>query len=108
MPNGKKFRSKLKNSKDLYKKKTFLTADKALFVEQLILKWLRDERGLAGVLFIIIWLLISMAVNVVLYVLYRITAKKNRRKCPACGINVAIGLTVCPKCSFDFAKAAGA
>ena len=35
------------------------------------------EIGLAGVLFIIIWLLISMAVNVVLYVLYRITAKKN-------------------------------
>ena len=66
------------------------------------------EIGLAGVLFLIIWLLISMAVNVVLYVLYRITAKKNRRKCPACGINVAIGLTVCPKCSFDFAKAAGA
>jgi hypothetical protein len=30
----------------LYKKKTFLTADKALFVEQLILKWLREERGL--------------------------------------------------------------
>jgi hypothetical protein len=66
------------------------------------------EIGLAGVLFIIIWLLISMAVNVVLYVLYRITAKKNRRICPACGITVAIGLTVCPKCSFDFAKAAGA
>jgi recombinational DNA repair protein (RecF pathway) len=30
----------------LYKKKTYLTADKALFVEQLTLKWLRDERGL--------------------------------------------------------------
>jgi recombinational DNA repair protein (RecF pathway) len=30
----------------LYKKKTFLTADKALFVEQSILKWLREERGL--------------------------------------------------------------
>jgi hypothetical protein len=30
----------------LYKKKTFLTADKALFVEQLLLKWLREERGL--------------------------------------------------------------
>lgn len=30
----------------LYKKKTFLTADKALFVEQLLLKWLREDRGL--------------------------------------------------------------
>ena len=30
----------------LYKKKIYLTADKALFVEQLTLKWLRDERGL--------------------------------------------------------------
>jgi hypothetical protein len=30
----------------LYKKKTFLTADKALFVEQLVLKWSREERGL--------------------------------------------------------------
>lgn len=63
--------------------------------------------GVAAILFLMFWLLISVATNVILYVIYRVTNKKNQRICPACGVKVAIGLTVCPKCSFDFAKAAG-
>ncbi len=34
--------------------------------------------------------------------------KRNPRLCPACGVKVEVGLTICPKCRFDFAKAAGA
>ena len=30
-----------------------------------------------------------------------------KRECHACGKNVKKGLTVCPSCNFDFAKAAG-
>ena len=30
-----------------------------------------------------------------------------RRVCPACGVNVPVGLTVCQKCLFDFRKMAG-
>ena len=67
-----------------------------------------ESIGIAAVFFIIIWLLVSMAVNVILYVIYRVTKKKDERLCPACGVAVAVGLTVCPKCNFDFAKAAGA
>ena len=40
----------IKQGWTLYKKKTFLTADKALFVEQLTLQWLREERGLPAFL----------------------------------------------------------
>jgi len=40
----------IKQGWTLYKKKTYLTADKALFVEQLTLRWLREERGLPAFL----------------------------------------------------------
>ena len=52
---------------------------------------------------LMIWLAIM---NIVLYVLYRITGGK-KRQCPACGKNVKKGLTICPSCNFDFMKAAG-
>lgn len=67
-----------------------------------------ESIGLTAVFFIIIWLLVSMAINVILYVIYRVTKKKDQRLCPACGVEVAVGQTVCSKCNFDFAKAAGA
>ena len=50
-------------------------------------------------------LIIWAVINVVLYVLYRVTGGK-KRECPACGKNVKKGLTVCPTCNFDFSKAA--
>jgi hypothetical protein len=43
--------------------------------------------------------------NVILYVIYKVTAR-NKRRCPACDSPVKTGLTVCPKCNFDFMKAA--
>ena len=55
-----------------------------------------------GFMFLMFWLAIM---NVVLYVIYRVTGTK-KRECPACGKNVAKGLTVCPSCNFDFMKAA--
>ena len=55
-----------------------------------------------GFMFLMFWLAIM---NVVLYVIYRVTGTK-QRECPACGKNVAKGLTVCPSCNFDFMKAA--
>jgi hypothetical protein len=51
-------------------------------------------------------LIIWAVLNIILYVLFRVTAKK-RRECPACGVKVPVGKTICPKCQFDFAKAAG-
>jgi hypothetical protein len=50
-------------------------------------------------------LIVWAVVNVVLYVLYRVTGGK-KRECPVCGQNVKKGLTVCPSCEFDFMKAA--
>ncbi len=55
-----------------------------------------------GFIFLMFWLAIM---NVVLYVIYRVTGTK-KRECPACGQTVKKGLTVCPSCSFDFMKAA--
>ena len=55
-----------------------------------------------GFIFLMFWLAIM---NVVLYVIYRVTGGK-KRECPACGQTVKKGLTVCPSCSFDFMKAA--
>lgn len=59
----------------------------------------------AAGIYIFIALIILAVVNIVLYVLYRVTGTK-KRVCPACGQNVKKGLTVCPSCSFDFMKAA--
>lgn len=58
--------------------------------------------GIFFLMFMFVWALI----NVPLYVVYRVTGGK-KRNCPACGVGVKKGLTVCPSCNFDFAKAAG-
>jgi hypothetical protein len=46
-------------------------------------------------------------INIPLYILYRVIDRKAKRLCPACGVNVKVGLTICPMCKFDFAKSAG-
>ena len=56
-----------------------------------------------GFMFLMFWLALM---NVVLYVIYRVTGGK-KRDCPACGMGVKKGLTVCPSCNHDFMKAAG-
>jgi len=63
---------------------------------------LGDDEMAVGV-YAIFSLLIWAIINIILYVLYRVTARK-QRKCPACGNNVKKGLTVCPACSYDFFK----
>jgi hypothetical protein len=50
-----------------------------------------------------IWLIFIATINVIMYVIYRITQRK-RRKCPACASNVKVGVTSCSKCGFDFMK----
>lgn len=60
----------------------------------------------ANGLAIMVILFFLAILNTFLYVLYRVTGTK-KRECPACGKNVKKGLTVCPSCNFDFAKAAG-
>jgi hypothetical protein len=55
---------------------------------------------------IVVLIFFLALLNTFLYVLYRVTATK-KRECPACGQNVKKGLTICPSCNFDFAKAAG-
>ena len=57
--------------------------------------------GMYAIMSLFIWAII----NVILYVLYRVTARK-QRKCPACDSTVKAGLTSCSKCNFDFMKAA--
>ena len=49
------------------------------------------------------YLVVAGFVNVVLYVLYRIT-NRSRRRCPACDVVVQTGLTQCTNCGFDFKK----
>lgn len=51
-------------------------------------------------------LFLSTVISVPLYIVYKITGKK-KRQCPACGVNVPIGLTVCQKCLYDFRKNLG-
>jgi len=58
--------------------------------------------GIYAMMSLFVWAVL----NIILYVLFRVTAKK-RRECPACGVKVPVGKTICPKCLFDFAKAAG-
>jgi hypothetical protein len=64
-----------------------------------------DSSTVVGFAFIILmfWLAIM---NVVLYVLYRVTGKGKSRSCPACASKVKIGVTECSNCGFDFMKAA--
>ena len=54
------------------------------------------------ILAVLFWALL----NVILYVLYRVTSKGRGRECPACGSKVKVGVTSCMKCGFDFMKAA--
>lgn len=56
-------------------------------------------------IYVFMSLIVWAVVNVVLYVLYRVTGGR-KRECPACGRVVKKGLTVCPTCNFDFMKAA--
>jgi len=51
-------------------------------------------------------LFVWAVLNIILYILFRVTAKK-KRECPACGVKVPVGVTVCQKCLFDFKKQAG-
>ena len=51
-------------------------------------------------------LFLMTVISIPLYIIYRVTGKKGR-VCPACGVNVPVGRTVCPKCLFDFRKIAG-
>ena len=51
-------------------------------------------------------LFLMTVISIPLYIIYRITGKKGR-VCPACGVKVPVGLTVCPKCLFDFRNMAG-
>jgi hypothetical protein len=45
-------------------------------------------------------------INIPLYIIYRVTGNKGRA-CPACGVKVPVGLTICQNCLFDFRKQAG-
>ena len=53
-------------------------------------------------------MVVLTVINIPLYIVYKVIDKKAKRLCPACGVNVAVGLTICPMCKFDFAKSAGA
>ena len=59
--------------------------------------------GIYALLSLFVWAVL----NIILYILFRVTAKK-KRECPACGVKVPVGVTVCQKCSFDLKKQAGA
>jgi len=59
-------------------------------------------------IFIIPFLFIMTLLNVVLYVIFRVTRSKDKtRACPACARVVEVGITTCGGCGFDFMKAAG-
>jgi len=64
--------------------------------------------ALGFIIFIIPFLFIMTLLNVILYVIYRVTRSKDKtRDCPACARVVAVGITTCGGCGFDFMKAAG-
>jgi len=65
-----------------------------------------DSDTVNGIGFIFTIFLMAI-INVPLYIIYRVTGSK-ARTCPACGVKVPVGLTVCQKCLFDFRKQAGA
>ncbi len=58
--------------------------------------------GIYALFSLFVWAIL----NIILYILFRVTAKE-KRECPACGVKVSVGVTVCQKCSFDFKKQAG-
>jgi hypothetical protein len=64
--------------------------------------------ALGFLIFIIPFLFIMTLINVVLYVIFRVTRSKDKtRACPACARVVAVGITTCGGCGFDFMKASG-
>lgn len=54
-------------------------------------------------IYVFMSLIVWAVLNVILYVLFRVTSGK-KRLCPACGKGVKKGLTICPTCSFDFLR----
>jgi hypothetical protein len=54
-------------------------------------------------IYVFMSLIVWAVINVVHYVLYRVTGGK-KRECPACGQTVKKGLTVCPSCTYDLFK----
>jgi threonine/homoserine efflux transporter RhtA len=63
-----------------------------------------SDPTVAGIAFIFSLFFLAI-LDVILYVIYRVTGTK-KRECPACGSKVPVGLTVCEKCLFDFRKQA--
>ena len=66
----------------------------------------KDSLHFALVIGFFFTLFLMTVISIPLHIIYRVTGKKGR-VCPACGVNVPVGLTVCPKCLFDFRKIAG-
>lgn len=52
-------------------------------------------------IFVMMLLFVWAIVNVPLYIVYKVTGGK-KRQCPACGINVKVGVLKCPACGLDF------
>lgn len=46
-------------------------------------------------------------VDVILGVLWLVTRPRDKRLCPSCGTPAKTGVTVCTKCGYNFASAAG-
>jgi hypothetical protein len=73
-----------------------------------VAKMSQDGSSDTGIgIYFFISLFVWTLINGPLYIIYRITGG-GKRECPACGIGVKKGLTSCPTCGFDFARAAGA
>lgn len=63
-----------------------------------------EQDNLALGMFTITFLFIWAVVNVILYVIYRVTSRSSSRVCPACASKVKTGITLCSNCGFDFMK----
>lgn len=59
------------------------------------------DNGAAVVLIFLLWFVVF-----VVFSLIWLMSRPERRLCPVCGEQVRKGLTVCPKCHYDFASAA--
>jgi hypothetical protein len=67
----------------------------------LMLFFLGGATGAALVITFFVWVVPAFCLTII-YLL----ARSGRRKCPACGNGVKVGLTGCPTCHFDFTAAA--
>lgn len=63
-----------------------------------------DDSTVIGIAFVFSLFILAI-INIPLYIIYRVTDTK-KRQCPACGVGVKKGKTICPSCNFDFGKAA--